>query len=185
MLRPLAVLGLAAVLIAPVLAQDMPAAPEAPATLDKKNPLKAMGGWMPQAVKSPDVKGVRAFIDQAYRTEDPEAEANLASFPVMMVTTDKDGVPATMTAGRAEYLKMMQMPEVAREAAKLVKHGRAQLTWITDTLVFVRTPMHVRSGGKTWRWHSGSLLIREKDGWKVKAMVEGGYGAMMPGQAND
>jgi hypothetical protein len=81
----------------------------------------------------------------------------MVAFPMTMATTDEDGVPSAMDTDRAEYLKLVQLPKTALEAARLIIRGRPQLSFVTDT-----------------------LLVRERDGWKVKATVEGGYGAMPP-----
>jgi hypothetical protein len=55
---------------------------------------------------------------------------------------------------------------------------------VTDSLATVNVEWSMKMGGKTTSGRNSLLVIRKGGEWKVKAMMEGGWGDMpMPGEA--
>ena len=124
----------------------------------------------------PPEKEVRDFLQRMEALEGGEAFARVVSFPVLMVTTDAQGVATAGPMDRAQFVKTMSMPPEAEAAAKQMQHGKPELHWVTPSIVFVTTPWSMGEGKQKLTWTSGMLLMKDDTGWRVKTMVEGGWG---------
>jgi len=144
--------------------------------------LAALGGFEPQPVRHPDVRGLHKFLRALAKAHGPEDMAANIAFPAYMVTTGKKGEAMAMSADKAAYLKTMQMPKGAEAAMKAMHPGKSQTVWISDGIAFVKTRWTLHSGRHWYHWDTGLLVVKGEHGWKVGAMVEPGWGASMGGK---
>jgi hypothetical protein len=146
-----------------------------------------MAGWKPPKVKaeSQDKKEIQAVfhrMEAAGKKGDLEGAAAIIDFPVLMVTDDRKGEAAGEGWSREQWLKVMT-PFYAKPMAGTMTHKPA-IFLVTDSLATANVEWTMKEGGKTTSGRNSLILIRKGGEWKVKAMMEGGWGDMpMPGEA--
>lgn len=144
-----------------------------------------MQGWRPPKVKNE--KQDRAEITKLFKTMeaagkkgDIEAAAALVDFPVLMLTDDSKGEAHGGAWSREQWVKMMEpfykpMPDMKvteKPTVFLISDSLAAVTNIATITMGKKPPMTTRNA---------MLLARVGGEWKVKAMVEGGWGDSMAG----
>jgi len=146
-----------------------------------------MAGWAPPKVKAEarDKKEIQAVfqkMEAAGKKGDLEAGAAVIDFPVLMVTDDKQGEAAGETWTREQWEQVMK-PFYAKPMEGTMKH-KPSIFLVTDSLATANVEWTMKQGGKTMAGRNALILIRKGGEWKVKAMMEGGWGDMpMPGEA--
>ena len=146
-----------------------------------------MAGWAPPRVKADakdrkEIQGGFQRMEAAGKKGDLEGAAAIIDFPVLMVTDDKKGEAAGETWSREQWVKVMT-PFYAKPMEGTLKHKPA-IFLVTDSLATANVEWTMKAGGKTTTGRNALLLIRRGGEWKVKAMVEGGWGDLpMPGEA--
>jgi hypothetical protein len=157
----------------------------------KKNadPLDALGGWKPQPVTyKKDLKGLRKFVramdKEMKKGAGPDAMAAHVDFPVTMITTNPEGEPQVGSMDKDAFVKAMTMsPEAGAVMAKM-KKGPVKYTWVTNTMAWGQRTFRLKGKrGKRHKWESAALYVKTKDGWKIKAMAEGGWALPPPAAA--
>jgi len=147
------------------------------------------GKWQPHAVtRERDVrKELDVFyknMDDAMARNDTTAANAVIDFPVLMMTDNSQGQGRGESVDRDRYTQMMsdsmkQVPANISEAVKKAKLER-KYELLTDSLAFVTTTRTLKlEGQKGTTWKSGELLQKRDGQWRVKAMVEGGWGDAM------
>jgi hypothetical protein len=155
----------------------------------KPSPLDALGGWKPQPVTyKKDKRGLKKFVRTLHKDmkEGPAKSAGHVDFPVTMITSTPEGEPRVSAMDKDAYVKAMTMsPEAGAVMAK-IKKGPTKYTWLTNTMVWGQRTYRLRGKrGKVHKWESAALFVKTKDGWKVKAMGEGGWAMPPPAAAAD
>ncbi len=169
----------------PALAQE-PAAPAKPA--GDKAPADMMMGWKPPKLKSEaqDRKEITALLgkmEAAGKKGDLEAAAAILDFPVLMVTDDSKGEAGGESWDREKWTQAMK-PFYEHPMAGMQVVHHPTITVLTDSLASATDAWTMTMGKKKVSARSAMLLVRKGGEWKVKAMVEGGWGDMpMGGQA--
>jgi len=164
------------VLASPALAQgDTTATPSA---------ADPMAGWKPPKVtkEQADKKEIMALfrkMEDAGKKGDLEAAAALIDFPVLMVTDDSEGEARSGSWTQEKWMQVMApfykpMPEMK------VTH-KPTIFMITDSLASVDDVSTMTMGKKNITSRSSMLLVRTGGEWRVKSMIEGGWGDAMKG----
>jgi hypothetical protein len=146
-----------------------------------------MAGWKPPKVmkEQADKKEIMAFfrkMEDAGKKGDLEAAAALIDFPVLMATDDSKGEAQTGSWTKEKWTQVMApfykpMPEMK------VTH-KPTIFLITDSLASVDDVSTMTMGKKNITTRSNMLLVRVGGDWRVKSMVEGGWGDAMKAPAN-
>ncbi|MGW5055346.1 nuclear transport factor 2 family protein [Actinokineospora sp. NPDC004072] len=100
---------------------------------------------------------------------DIEGMADLAAFPLNVVTDIPGGTAAAQIWDRAEFIRVMG--EVVGEGAELTSERTPHL--IGDNLAVVFTD----AAYGEHRMRYADVLVRTPDGWAFQTMVQPGYGA--------
>lgn len=146
-----------------------------------------MAGWTPPKVKAEakDKKEIQALfqrMEAAGKKGDLEAAASVIDFPVLMVTDDKKGEAGGETWSREQWVQVMT-PFYSKPMEGTMKHKPA-IFLVTDSLATANVEWTMKERGKTMSGRNALILVRKGGEWKVKAMMEGGWGDMpMPGDA--
>jgi hypothetical protein len=146
-----------------------------------------MAGWAPPQVKAEakDKKEIQAVfqkMEAAGKKGDLDGAAALIDFPVLMVTDDNKGEAAGETWTREQWVQVMK-PFYAKPMEGTLMH-RPAIFLVTDSLATANVEWTMKEGGKTTTGRNALILIRKGGGWKVKAMMEGGWGDLpMAGEA--
>lgn len=146
-----------------------------------------MAAWKPPTVKAEgkDKKEIQALfhrMEAAGKKGDLEAAAAFIDFPVLMVTDDAKGEASAESWSREQWEKVMR-PFYSKPMEGTMKHEPA-IFLVTDSLATANVKWTMKEKGKTTSGKNSVTLIRKGGEWKVKVMMEGGWGGMpMPGEA--
>lgn len=150
-------------------------------------PADPMAGWEPPKVKAEakDKKEIMALfqrMEAAGKKGDLAAAAAVIDFPVLMVTDDKKGEAAGEPWTREQWEQVMK-PFYAKPMEGTMKHDPS-IFLVSDSLATANVHWTMKEGGKTMKGRNALIVIRKGGEWKVKAMMEGGWGDMpMAGEA--
>jgi hypothetical protein len=164
----------------------------APALADEPQPAQGdpMAAWKPPKVQAEakDKKEIMALfgrMDAAGKKGDLDAAAALVDFPVLMVTDDSKGEAQTAEWSRAQWTEVMK-PFYSKPMEGKVTH-KPTIFVVTDSLAVATDAWTMTAGRKTTSGKSSTLFVRKGGEWRIRAMMEGGWGDMpMPaeGQAS-
>jgi len=142
-----------------------------------------MAGWAPRKVTkdAQDRKEITAFfkaMDEAGKKGDLAAAAALVDFPVLMVTDDSKGQAHGDAWSQEQWEKVMS-PFYEKPMTDMKMTHKPTVFLISDSLASVDDVYTMTMGKKTVTSRSSMLLVRKDGKWRVKAMVESGWGDMM------
>jgi hypothetical protein len=116
-------------------------------------------------------------MEQAGKEGDLGAAVALIDFPVLMATDDSRGEAHAQAWSREQWAAAMK-PFYAKPMSMQVKH-EPTISVLSDSLATVVDHATFTMGGKNITTRSSSLLVRKGGEWKIKSMVEGGWGDAM------
>ncbi len=125
-------------------------------------------------------KELEAFFkagDEADKKGDFEAAVAAIDFPVFMATDDLKGVPEAASYSKEAYVAMMK-PMLEGMPKDLVMTHKRTIVVLSDSLANVvddwtQTVGKVKTTGK-----NATLVVKVGADWKLKSMVEAGWGGM-------
>jgi hypothetical protein len=149
-----------------------------------------LAGWV--ARKIADEKKAKREIEVmletmhgAYRDGNIAEAAFWMDFPVQMVTDDWKGEVLSAAWDRETWMARMA-PLFANPVHELQRTHRHEIFVVSDSLANVDDEQSVHMGKSTVTIRSSSLVVRKDGHWRVKSVVESGWGdsqLMRPGQA--
>jgi hypothetical protein len=159
----------------------------APALAAEQSPGQGdpMASWKPPKVKSEqkdkkEVLAVFGKMEAAGKKGDLEAAIALVDFPVLMVTDDSKGEAQASSWTKEQWTQVMK-PFYEKPMDAKMTH-KPSIFVVTDSLATVTDSWTMTMGGKTTAGRSSGIFIRKGGEWKIKSMMEGGWGDMpMPG----
>lgn len=183
---------LAAVLcaLAPAAALGQAASSAPPAGAPPADPMAA---WAPRKLTPAQEKQAGkqlhqlfAKMEQAGQKADLDAAAALIDFPVLMLTDNKAGDAVGEPWSEEQWRKVMA-PMYASPPPKDMRMTNApKIFFLSDTLASVDNVWTMAMGKKKTTGRSSMLVMRKGGEWKIKAMVESGWGDMpAPGAAEE
>ncbi|GAA3166253.1 nuclear transport factor 2 family protein [Nonomuraea salmonea] len=104
-----------------------------------------------------------------------EQLADLAVFPMNVVTDVPDGHAAVRQWTRAEYIEAMRQSMGGGTAGLDLRSTRTP-RFLSPNLVVVETEATMTIDGQEHQMHYADLLVRTEDGWAFQTMVQGGWG---------
>jgi Domain of unknown function (DUF4440) len=148
-------------------------------TKDTKDP---MAGWVPRKVTrdQQDKKEIAALcktMHAAAKSGDLNAAVALVDFPVLMVTDDSKGEATAESWTREKWMEVMAPFYKPMPGVKMTE--KPTIFLLTDSLASLDNQWTMTAGNKTTTGRSSMILIRKDGQWRVKSMVEGGWGDMM------
>lgn len=167
-------LAVSLALTSPGLAEDKPAA-------------DPMAGWAPPVVKQEkkdrqEIEALLKKMDACATRGALDDAAALIDFPVMMVTDDAKGEGSGEPWSREQWAQVMKPFYEKPMPPGSMKPGKRTIVLLSDSLALVGAGWTMAMGPKKVSGTSGMVLLRKGGEWKVKTMVEGGWGGMpMPG----
>jgi hypothetical protein len=151
-------------------------------------PMMDMTKMGPAARKVTDEKKTKkeleAFFkasDEADKKGDFEAGVAAIDFPVFMATDDLKGVPEARSYSKDEYVAMMK-PMMENMPKDIVMAHKRSITVLSDSLATVVDEWTQTMGKMKTNGKNATLVVKVGADWKLKSMVEAGWGGM-PGPA--
>jgi hypothetical protein len=170
----LIVLGLSAVAVA----QDKAAPPAAAAGA----PDMTKVGPLSRKVTKEDKKGVADLykaVEDSMKKGDINAFADLADFPVLMLSDDSKGQVQHFAATREQFIELMK-PMMTHSPAEMknMKHKHTAHFLSDDLAVTIEEA--TLTGKVKGTWKSMAVLTLKDGKWKFKELAEEGCGDMKP-----
>jgi hypothetical protein len=129
-----------------------------------------------------DRKEIAALMKQmedAAMKGDLETAAGFVDFPVLMVTDDSKGEAGGESWSRAQWVETMKPFYAKPTPPGTVTTGKPTIVLVSDSLAAVGSPWTMKMGpAKTVSGTSAMLLVRKNGAWKVKSVMEAGWGDM-------
>ncbi|HYG67537.1 MAG TPA: nuclear transport factor 2 family protein, partial [Anaeromyxobacteraceae bacterium] len=141
-----------------------------------------MAGWTPpkitrEAQGRKEILAMFQRMEDAGRKGDVEAAAALVDFPVMMITDDKTGEAMGQPWSREQWMQVMG-PFYEKPMKDMKVTHKPTIFFLSDSLASVDDQWTMTHGKQKMSGRSSSILIRTGGEWKLKSMVEGGWGDM-------
>jgi hypothetical protein len=165
-------------LVAPALAAD-----------EKPGQGDPMANWKPPKVREEqkdkkEILAVFGKMDAAGKKGDLEAAVALVDFPVLMITDDSKGEGQASPWTKEQWTEVMK-PFYQKPTDAKMTH-KPSVFLVTDSLATANDNWTSTAGGKTLSGRNSTILVRKGGEWKIKAMMEGGWGDMpMPAQEKE
>lgn len=142
----------------------------------------AMMGWTPKKVarEAQDRKEIAALIaalDEAARKGDLAAAAALVDFPVLMITDDSKGQASSVAWSKEQWTQVME-PFYKQPMQGKLTH-KPDVFLASDSLASLDDTVTFSAGKKSMTSRNTTLLVRKDGTWRIKAMMEGGWGDRM------
>lgn len=129
-------------------------------------------------------KELEAFfkaVDEADKKGDFEASVAAIDFPLFMATDDLKGVPEAASYSKDEYVAMMK-PMLEGIPKDLVTTHKRSIFLLSDSLANVVDDWTQTLGKVKTTGRNATLVVKVGSDWKLKSMVEAGWGDI-PGPA--
>ncbi len=142
-----------------------------------------MAGWKPPKVKHEaagrkEILALVKAMDEAGKKGDLEAAAALVDFPVTMITDDSKGQARGESWSKEQWTKVMA-PFYAKPMTEMRVVHRPTVVLASDSLATLTDAWTMTMGKQKVVGRNATLLVRRDGRWRVKAMMEGGWGDMM------
>ena len=147
------------------------------------NPMASWDPRRPTATQEKasrhEVEAVLKKMEQANKKGDLDAATSIIDFPVLMLTDNKAGNAVGGPWSEEEWRKRMA-PMFAHPMPSMTMKHATKIAVLTPALASVTDDWTVTEGKTTKAGRSAMLLVKKDGAWKVKSMVEGGWGDMKP-----
>jgi hypothetical protein len=174
---------IAALALAAALGAACAAAPPRPPPTGPVGTASAPG-WAPrvpsrEAQDRAEVDQLLAALARADDAGDARATADLMDWPVLLLSDDRSGERVAASWSRERWLDAMA-PLFAPIPGISVTH-RPTVFLVSDGLAAVVDEQVVTLDGRQLPARNAMLLVRTGGAWRIKAMVEGGWGDALRG----
>ena len=161
---------------------------QAPSSAEPSTPGGAsdpMAGWTPPKKLTPaqdkkarqEILALFKKMEQAAQKGELDSAVALVDFPVLMVTDTKAG-DAVGGPWTEEMWRKVMTPFYEHPMKDMRVTHNPKVFLVTEALASVDDDWTMTVGKKKTTGRSSNLLVRKGGEWKVKAMVEGGWGDM-------
>jgi hypothetical protein len=116
-------------------------------------------------------------MDEAAKKGDLAAAAALVDFPVLMITDDAKGQASAVEWSKEQWTQVME-PFYKQPMPGKVTH-KPLVFLASDSLATLNDVVTMTVGKKSMTSRNTTILVRRDGKWRIKAMMEGGWGDMM------
>jgi hypothetical protein len=109
------------------------------------------------------------------RRNDTEAMADMALFPLVVMTNDSQGECVAQEWDRGTFIQAMDM--AAAGSVEIDNHRRP--VFLNSDLAVVVTDSTVTADGKTEHMRYADVMAKAGGEWRFKSMVQAGWGDML------
>lgn len=131
-------------------------------------------------------KDIEAFFkeeDALMAKKDWDAMLNRIDFPVTMITDNSAGMPSAQVSSKEQYLAEMKPFWENMPAGYSMKH-KFTISVLSDSLANVVDDFDMTMGKTKTKGKNSMTVVKVGGMWKVKTMVEAGWGDMSGGGGN-
>ena len=153
--------------------------PPDPPTAAAGAPLPAWAPRVPQREEQ-DRREIEALLQALVRADEGgevEAVAALIEFPLLTVSDDQHGQAVSVTWTRERWVAAMR-PISGPMPGVQVEH-RPAIFLVSDAIAVATDEQTITRRGRALPGRVALVLVRTAAGWRVKTMIEAGWGEMM------
>jgi hypothetical protein len=119
--------------------------------------------------------------DMLTKKGDVEAMADMALFPINVVTTDAKGLGFAEQWDRAKFVTVMKQ-SIAGTPKDLEFQNKRENHFLGPDIVVVVTDATYSAGKQTWKTRYADVLVKDGAGWKFQTMAQAGWADMLKGK---
>ncbi|MFJ3933096.1 MULTISPECIES: nuclear transport factor 2 family protein [unclassified Streptomyces] len=120
-----------------------------------------------------------AAYDEASAARDVERMADLAVFPLNLVSDDASGHGACAQWDRGRYTETMRQVLAEAGEAGISFESERTPVFLSSAMAVVFTDSTMTAGERVQRLRYADILIRRGDGWAFQTMMQGGWGDVL------
>lgn len=129
-----------------------------------------------------DTESLLAWFDRYdnhVRRNDTEAMADMALFPLVVMTNDSAGECVTQEWDRATFVQSMDMSADGSDPASIQIDNDRRPTFLNSDIAVVITDSTVTAGGDTQYMRYVDVMAKTGGEWRFKSMIQAGWGDML------
>ncbi|MEE1941037.1 nuclear transport factor 2 family protein [Streptomyces sp. TRM 70361] len=148
----------------------------------------ALTGYTPT---EEDLRGLREWFETYdARSADPTPEnvermADMAVFPLNLVTDGSDGEPWTGQWDRERYVRTMNAVLGGTTGGDLSFESVRTPLFLSPSMVVVFSSSVMRAGGEEHRMNYADILVRQEGRWVFQTMAQRGWADMLREQEKE
>lgn len=132
-------------------------------------------GYTPTPEELAEIDRWFAAFDALSAARDVEGMADMAVFPLNLISDDASGHGASAQWDRERYVATMK--DVMGQGGEALSFSSERTpVFLSPAMVVVFTDSVMTAGGATQRLRYADLLIRRADGWAFQTMLQSGWG---------
>jgi hypothetical protein len=129
-----------------------------------------------------DTESLLAWFDQYdghVSRNDTEAMADMALFPLVVMTNDSSGECVTQQWDRATFVQAMNMGADGSDPASIRIENQRRPVFLNHDIAVVVTDSTVTTGGDTQHMRYVDVMAKANGEWRFKSMIQAGWGDML------
>jgi hypothetical protein len=146
--------------------------------VDSDGPLTA-SGFTPRDEDVRELMGWFERYDALVRDGRTQEMADMALFPIVVMTNDSAGECVTQEWDRETFVRAMGMSEGGTDPSGVEIVNERQPFFLGHDLAVVVTNSVVTTDGRTRHMRYADIMARRAGGWRFKSMIQAGWGDML------
>ncbi|MFD3523917.1 nuclear transport factor 2 family protein [Streptomyces sp. NPDC058653] len=139
-------------------------------------PLLPDTGYSPTADELASVEAWFATYDARSARREIERMADLAVFPLNLVSDDAAGEGASAQWDREQFIGTMTQVMGEAQDGDIAFESVRTPVFLTSAMVVVFTDSTMTAGGETRQLRYADILIKRGGEWAFQTMIQGGWG---------
>lgn len=147
-------------------------------TTEFRAPDHSVTGYAPTDAQLAEVRDWFTRYDELGAKGKVERMADMADFPVNLVTDGSNGDAWTGSWNREEFLAATAQ-QVGDGSTELSFDSTRVPFFLTGSLVIVFTDATMTAAGQAHRMHYADILVKKDGSWTFQTMIQGGWADML------
>lgn len=135
-------------------------------------------GFVATEQDTADLMAWFAEYDALAARNEVEAMADVALFPITVVTNDSTGNGVTQVWDRAAFVQAMTAA-MEGELSDLTMENRREPTFLNRDVAVVVTDSTVTAGGRVQHLRYADVMVKRDGSWRFTSMIQAGWGDML------
>ena len=146
--------------------------------MDSQSPLTATG-FAPSEHETRSLLEWFARYDAHVRRSDTDAMADMALFPLIVMTNDSAGECVTQEWDRETFVQAMAMNTDGADPSDMEFVNEREPVFLNSDLAVVVTNSRVTMSGEEQHMRYVDIMAKRDGEWRFKSMIQAGWGDML------
>lgn len=139
----------------------------------------------PMSTFKPSEKDIKHLLDwfETYQNHilanDLDAMADMAIFPLVVMTNDSEGNAVTQEWDRETFKQALDLAAQGVDPATITITNERQPFFLNENLAIVITDAKTTIAGETQPSRYADIMFKKDGEWKYKSMIQSGWGDML------